>query len=121
MKAPGGTAGGWMRTFCGAGWRGLAAAPAAAEAGGLTGRRVGGGGLDHGADGVAAAAADRAGPAGLGDLLGGTRARVDGLLDGDGGHAEAETDVHLRSRAPRGPAPGARRTAAGTRRPPPPP
>src|SRR6185312_4757608 len=112
---------GRMRALGGAVMAGLAAAPAAAEPGGLAGRRVGGGGLDHGADGVTAAAADRAGPAGLGDLLGGARARVDGLLDGDGGHAKAETDVHLRSRAPRGPAPGARRTVAGTRRPPLPP
>src|ERR1700755_2820020 len=101
MKAPRGArrGGGWMRRLDGADGR-LAAAPAAVEAGGLAGRRVGGGGLDHGADGMAAAAADRAGPAGLGDLPGGARARVDGGLAGDGGHVEAETDVHLRSRAP---------------------
>src|SRR5438105_13062247 len=80
---------------------GLGAAPAAAEAVGLAGRRVGGGGLDHGADGVVAAAADRAGSAGLGDLLGRARARVAGVLDGAGGNAEAETELHLRSRAPR--------------------
>src|SRR6266568_486357 len=80
---------------------GLAAAPAAAEAVGLAGRRVGGRSLDHGANGVIAATADRAGSAGLGDLLGRARARVDGVLDGAGGNAKAETDVHLRSRAPR--------------------
>src|SRR5438034_8208903 len=79
----------------GEGWvGGLAAAPAAAEAVGLAGRRVGGGGLDHGADGVVAAAADRAGSAGLGDLLGRACARVDGVLNRTGSNAEAETDVH---------------------------
>src|SRR5580704_18991977 len=77
----------------------LGVAPAAAETVGLATRRVGGSGHDHGADRVPAAAADRAGPAGLCDLLGGARARVDGLLDSGRRHAEAEADVHLRSRA----------------------
>src|SRR5689334_17328713 len=88
-------------------------APAAAQAVGDASRRVGGGRLDHGPDGVAAAAADRAGPAGLRHLLGGARAGVDRFLDGMGRDAEAEADVHLSSGVPRWPAPGGRRTAAG--------